>query len=120
MAEQQKKGALVAYCGLYCGACAKFKKGKCEGCFKNEKATWCKIRICNIENGYQSCADCTKYAEVNECKMFNNIFAKFFYLVFKSDREASIARIKESGYEYYAEEMEKLGKMVIERKSKKL
>lgn len=35
----------VAYCGLYCGACQSYTKGKCPGCDANEKATWCEIRI---------------------------------------------------------------------------
>lgn len=106
---------LLAACGLYCGECGKYKKGKCEGCAKNEKATWCKIRLCNIENSYKTCAECTKYSDVNDCKYFNNIFSKFFSLVFKSDRKASIEMIKNSGPDAYISEMEKRGKMVCER-----
>lgn len=48
----------VAYCGLYCGACRKWKKGKCPGCYHNEKASWCEIRKCCRENDYATCADC--------------------------------------------------------------
>jgi hypothetical protein len=29
---------LVAYCGLYCGACNKYLDGKCPGCQKNKKS----------------------------------------------------------------------------------
>lgn len=110
-----QKSELVAACGLYCGECGKFKKGKCEGCAKNEKATWCKIRLCNIENNYKSCADCEKFSDVNDCKKFNNIFGKFFSLVFKSDRKTSIEMIKTIGLDGYVLEMEKRGKMVCER-----
>lgn len=109
------KKDLVAACGLYCGECNKFKKGKCDGCAKNEKATWCKIRLCNIENNYKTCAECTKYSDVNDCKKINNLFGKLFYLLFKSDRKASIEMIKTVGLEEYALEMEKRGKMVCER-----
>ena len=35
---------MVAACGLYCGACKKYRMGKCSGCHKNKKASWCKIR----------------------------------------------------------------------------
>jgi len=30
---------LVAYCGLYCGACGAYLKGRCPGCHENKKAT---------------------------------------------------------------------------------
>mgnify|MGYP001174253203 CR=1 FL=1 len=45
---------LVAYCGLYCGQCTKYLKGKCPGCKENEKASWCKTRSCCIENDFAS------------------------------------------------------------------
>ncbi|MDP4184418.1 MAG: DUF3795 domain-containing protein [Bacteroidota bacterium] len=98
--------SLIAYCGLYCGACRAYRKGKCPGCQKNTKATWCKVRLCCIENNYLSCADCAK-TELKACKKFNNPVSKIFALVFRSDRNACIARIKEVGYEVYAEEMAK-------------
>jgi hypothetical protein len=105
----------VAYCGLYCGACKKFINKKCTGCKTNVKATWCKIRTCCIENKYASCADCKTFSTANECKKFNNIFSKFFALVFKSDRNACIARIKEVGAEQYADEMAEKGKMTMKK-----
>ena len=48
----------IAACGLYCGACRKFLIGKCPGCKRNEKATWCKIRSCCQENKFNTCAEC--------------------------------------------------------------
>lgn len=30
---------LVAYCGLYCGACGAYLKERCPGCHSNAKAT---------------------------------------------------------------------------------
>ena len=35
---------LVAYCGLYCGACRSYLKRKCQACKDNEKASWCKVK----------------------------------------------------------------------------
>ena len=96
---------LVAFCGLYCGECGAYKKGKCPGCQKNEKASWCQVRKCCMENGQLSCADCTVFATASECKKFNNIFSKLFAFIFGSDRQACINMIKEKGYEGYAEEM---------------
>ena len=96
---------LVAYCGLYCGACRKYLKGKCPGCAGNEKASWCKIRVCCLENNYASCADCEQFDDVADCRMFNNFMAKLFGFIFRSNRPACVARIKEIGIEQYAEEM---------------
>ena len=104
-----------AACGLYCDNCYKMKNGKCPGCFKNEKASWCKIRSCCIENGYKSCADCKKMS-LEECKKFNNFIGKVFGFIFKSDRNANIRRIKEIGYDAFAEELQKSGFMTLKRK----
>jgi hypothetical protein len=93
---------LVAYCGLYCGACKSYIKGTCPGCHDNTKATWCKIRSCNIEHGYTSCADCKEFSDPMECGKFNNFFSKFFALIFRSDRAACVAKVKELGYDGFA------------------
>lgn len=106
---------LVAFCGLYCGACKSYLKGKCPGCRENTKATWCKIRQCNIENKFNSCADC-KSVELMECKKFNNFISKIFAVVFNSNREACINRIKEVGYEAYATEMANTKQQSLKRK----
>lgn len=107
---------LVSSCGLYCGTCYKYKKGKCPGCAENEKASWCKIRVCTKENGYHTCAECTEFADVNECKKFNTLFSKLFAFVFKSDRKASLQLISDIGREQYASQMVENGQMVIKRK----
>jgi hypothetical protein len=104
---------LVAYCGLYCGACGKYLRGKCEDCHNNSKATWCKIRSCNIERHYSSCAECVEYPNVIECKKFNNIFSKVIGFVLRSDRPACIAQIKNHGIQRHAEKMASLGKQSI-------
>jgi hypothetical protein len=96
---------LVAYCGLYCGSCKKYLAEKCPGCHENYKATWCKIRSCNIQHGYKSYADCTEFADPRECKKFNNFISKLFALIFSSDRPACIDQIKETGYPEFAKFM---------------
>ena len=96
---------LVAYCGLYCGACGRYLSGKCPGCKKNEKASWCAPRKCCIEKGYLSCAECEEFSDQNECKKFNNFISKIFKVIFGSNRRACLRRIKEIGYENYAKEM---------------
>ncbi len=104
-----------AACSLYCDNCYKMKNGKCPGCFQNEKASWCKIRSCCIEHGYESCADC-KVMPLEECRKFNNVIGKIFSFVFKSDRNANIRRIQEVGYEQFADELKKSGLMSLKRK----
>jgi hypothetical protein len=106
---------LIAKCGLYCGSCGKYTSGKCPGCAENSKATWCKIRSCNLENGYNSCADCKEFANPMDCKKFNNFVSKFFAFVFKSDRPACIAMIKEKGYDNFAAYMSENGWQTIKR-----
>ena len=96
---------LIAYCGLYCGACGKFIKGNCPGCRKNEKAKWCKIRTCGINNNYHTCAECQ--TNTHDCKLFA--------LIFKSDRDACIRRINDIGELNYAKEMSDKGKMTIKK-----
>jgi len=106
---------LVAYCGLYCGACRSYLKGKCPGCHENVKATWCKVRQCNMENKYASCADC-RIIPLAECKKFNNVISKIIGFVFNSDRAAGIQAIKEKGYEGFAVDMAALKRQALKRK----
>lgn len=106
---------LIAYCGLYCGSCKSYLKGKCPGCRENEKATWCAIRKCCAENNYQSCADC-KIAELKDCGKYNSFISKVIGFVLNSDRSACITRIREAGYDTFAAEMAKSGRQTIKRK----
>jgi hypothetical protein len=106
---------LVAACGLYCGACGKYKKGKCPGCAGNEKATWCGIRTCCKQKGIANCAQCQEFTNPNDCKKFNNFFSKIFALLFGSDRKACICRIREIGIEKYAQEMSEKGVQTIKK-----
>lgn len=107
MREVKADKNLIAYCGLFCGACGAYLKEKCNGCRGNVKATWCQIRKCCLENNYSSCADCQTYSNVNDCKKFNNIFSKIFALIFRSNRKACIDSIRKVGPAAFALEMAK-------------
>ena len=96
---------LVAYCGLYCGACGAYRRGRCPGCHQNQKAAWCKVRSCCIASGYSSCAECKAPADPRDCRKFNNFIAKIFGLIFCSDRRACILEIREKGLQGHAEQM---------------
>ncbi|MBD3240989.1 MAG: hypothetical protein GF331_10425 [Chitinivibrionales bacterium] len=104
------QSSLVAYCGLYCGACGAYRKGRCPGCHENAKATWCKVRTCCIEHEHASCADCAAYPNPNDCKLFNNMMAKLFGFVFRSDRRACIAQIRAKGIDGHAQAMAASGR----------
>ena len=105
MATREGNPYLVAFCGLYCGECGQYQRGKCPGCAENQKAGWCKIRTCCHENGYATCAACAHFGDVRDCRKFDNFMSRLFGLLFRSDRPANIARIKAVGVDAYADEM---------------
>ncbi len=115
MKEIVSDSALVAYCGLYCGACKRYLGNKCPGCRENQKASWCKVRTCGIENGYGSCADCMDVEDPMTCRKFNNFVSKIFGFIFRSDRAACIHQILEVGLEAHAGRMSELGLPSIKR-----
>lgn len=105
MKEIVADAGLVAFCGLYCGACGSYVKGRCPGCHQNEKATWCKVRACCRETQYSSCAECATHPDPQDCKKFNNFISKAIGFVFRSDRRACIMQIRNKGLQTHAEDM---------------
>jgi len=97
--------SLVAHCGLYCGACRAYLKGRCPGCHENSRASWCKVRSCCMEQGLATCADCTEFPDPMDCRKYNNFMAKLFGFIFRSDRAACIRQIREVGLEAHADSM---------------
>ncbi|UCG88529.1 MAG: DUF3795 domain-containing protein [Gemmatimonadota bacterium] len=108
MSEIVADPKLVAFCGLYCGACKLYLKGRCPACHENAKATWCKIRTCCLENDYSSCAACTEFEDPKDCRKFHNLFSKVISFLLRSDRRACVLQIKELGLEGHAGAMAKL------------
>ncbi len=107
--------SLVAYCGLYCGACPSYRKGKCPGCAENHKATWCKVRTCCREASFVSCAECTDPKDPRDCKKYSNFVASLFGFFLRSDRRACILQIRELGIQAHTEDMAKRGCVTIKR-----
>ncbi|HEY4761908.1 MAG TPA: DUF3795 domain-containing protein [Thermoguttaceae bacterium] len=107
MKEIVADAKFVVYCGLYCGACSAYLRGRCPGCRENHKATWCKVRACCQSNQYASCADCKEFRNPTNCRKFNNWIAKLFGLIFRSDRAACVSQIHLLGIEGHAAEMAK-------------
>ena len=107
---------LIAYCGLYCGACKKFIKEECLGCYQKGRYKKCKMRPCCLENNYRSCADCKEFEHVMECKKFTNPLWNILEFIFGTKRSASIDFIREKGYSSYANHMAEKKLAVIKRK----
>lgn len=105
----------VAYCGLYCGACGAYRKGRCPGCHENRKASWCKVRSCCIERHYASCADCTGHADAMDCGKFNNFISRLVGFVLRSNRAACIDQIRQLGIEGHAENMARTKRQTFRR-----
>lgn len=102
MKEIVQDNSLVAYCGLYCGACGSYLKGRCPGCHENAKAGWCNVRSCCGEHHYASCADCKEFTDPNDCKKFNNFFSRVMGSILNSNRHACVLKIRELGVDGYA------------------
>ena len=96
---------LVARCGLYCGACGAYLNERCDGCHKNQKAKWCKIRTCCSEQGLASCANCADHPDPRQCAKFDNFVSRIFALIFRSDRAACVAQIRRLGLVGHAQAM---------------
>ena len=115
MREIKPDPTLIAYCGLFCGACGSYLKERCPGCSGNDKASWCKIRVCCKGKNITTCAECVEFPDAMACKKFNNFMSKIFALIFKSDRAACIRHIREVGREKYARKMADLKSQSIKR-----
>ena len=106
---------LIAKCGLYCGACGAYLSGRCPGCAKNVKATWCQIRSCCGTANIASCASCADFSNPLDCRKYNNLISKVIGFILRSNRSKCIARIREIGLDAYALEMAKTGRQSLPR-----
>lgn len=113
MREIRTSTELIAGCGLYCGACRSYLKGKCEGCRQNGRAGWCKIRTCCAGKHIQTCAGCVEFRDPKACKKFNSVISRILGLLFRSDRAACIAQIRRCGMEGHARIMAEGGCQTI-------
>jgi hypothetical protein len=113
MEDKNQPQNLIAFCGLYCKNCGKYKKGNCAGCEKNDKASWCTIRLCCMEKGILSCAECTEFQNLSDCKKYNNVFSRVIQFVTRTDRKLCIKLIKNEGREAFSVYMDDLGKMSL-------
>ena len=73
--------SLLSPCGVYCGNCAVYKKGKCLGCSEESKKAettekvFCDIYSCAKNKKLATCSDCDSYP----CEKYDKgIFAGSF------------------------------------------
>lgn len=114
--EIKKDVNLVSYCGLYCGACKSYLKGRCSGCLEQGKYKKCQMRPCCLENQYRSCAECKEYPDPMDCNKYTNSLWNFFEFVFRTKRSKCIDFIKQKGYEEFARLMSSQKKVTLKRK----
>ena len=118
MKEIEANTQLIAACGLYCGACRSYLNGKCPGCAKNEKATWCAVRKCCAEKTIKHCDACD-VADTRDCPKMNNFISRMFGLVFNSNRHACVQLIRKVGDEGFALHMAQLKRQSLPRNTPK-
>jgi hypothetical protein len=95
----------IGCCGAYCKTCRAFSEKACHGCklgYANKERdinkAKCKIKICCINNSYNTCADCPDY---KSCQIINEFYCK------NGDKyrkyQQATEYIKENGYEKFLE-----------------
>ena len=90
----------IGCCGAYCKTCKVFNDSLCNGCkigyadgTRDLSKAKCKIKVCCINYGYNSCADCNDYSS---CKILSEFFSKNGYK-YKKYKQA-LDYIKQNGY----------------------
>lgn len=92
----------LACCGLICSQCGAFTRGRCKGCHSPKPMhSRCLVKKCVIEKGYQSCADCSDFTDLRNCKKLNNFVSMLFGFIFRSNRIANLLEIRRSGLEKF-------------------
>lgn len=94
----------IGCCGAYCKTCREHGK-TCKGCkegysngSRDPAKAKCKMKVCCIEKGYATCADCTSYNDCPIIQAFHN-HAGYKYRKYKQ----SVAFIRTPGYADFLE-----------------
>lgn len=91
----------IGCCGAFCGTCPVYKNDLCKGCKIGYKTgerdlakAKCKMKICCLQKGLISCADCDQF---ETCSTLNEFYSKKGYK-YKKYKE-SLDFIRTSGYD---------------------
>jgi hypothetical protein len=95
----------IGCCGAYCGTCPEYRKARCRGCKigyesgeRDIRRARCRMKICCIEKGLETCADCDDYVG---CRNIREFYGKNAYK-YRKYREATLF-IRERGYQAFLE-----------------
>ena len=103
--SEEPKEFILAYCGLVCSQCGAYLKQKCQGCHSDRPMSHnCKVKPCAQERNYTSCAECTDFENLRECRKLNNFVSRIFGFIFRTDRIANLSRIREVGLDKFKDE----------------
>jgi hypothetical protein len=90
----------IGCCGAYCRTCPVMRQGACGGCKIGYRSgdrdltkARCKIKVCCIQKGFNSCADCDG---LDSCETIQGFYGKKGYK-YRKYREA-VEFIREHGY----------------------
>lgn len=92
----------IGCCGAYCKTCRSFLKGICPGCKagyasgkRNLNRAKCRVKVCCIKKGWETCADCGIFIS---CPKIENSYNK---KVKKNKCREAIEFIKKNGYDCF-------------------
>ncbi|MDN7025782.1 DUF3795 domain-containing protein [Methanoculleus sp. FWC-SCC1] len=95
----------IGCCGAYCGRCRVLREHLCKGCRlgydtgeRDPGKAKCRIKVCCMQKGYTSCADCP---DLDACPTLGEFYGKKGYK-YNKYRQA-IAFIRENGYPAFLE-----------------
>ena len=103
----------IAACGLFCTNCGAFRRKKCQGCQIAPMFACCPVRACCHGQQITTCAQCPQFAapqDYGKCRKVNNLIAKIIAFLFKSDRPAALAMLRDQGREAYLYQKRQTGK----------
>lgn len=105
----------VSACGMYCGACPKWRRGECPGCRGNKSAIYCRVRRCVRRRGIRSCADCDTYTDLRRCTKVNGLLFRTVNRLVDVGRIECLERIRALGHAEYAATMAREGRQNLPR-----
>lgn len=93
----------VGFCGAYCGTCRALIENTCQGCKlgystgnRDIKKAKCKMKVCCVTKGLDSCADCESYESCRIIQEFHNRNGHKY-----GKYRQAIEYIREKGYEQF-------------------
>ena len=110
--SQPAEGAHISACGLFCTNCGAFKRKKCKGCQVSPNFSCCPVRQCCADKGITVCGfgSFSSPRDFRECKKVNSFVAKLFALIFRSNRPAALAMLRDQGRDAYLRDKRASGK----------